>query len=91
MRVGAYHSLTARRDGFPADALEIVARTDAGLVMAVRHRQLPLAAVQFHPESILSMGVSASGEIGRTIIENVVRTMARREAATKVPTGEVVK
>ena len=91
MRVGAYHSLTARLDGFPADALEIIARTEAGLVMAVRHRRLPLAAVQFHPESILSMGVVAAGETGRAIIDNVVRTLARREPAATAPSSEVVK
>ncbi|HSE76700.1 MAG TPA: anthranilate synthase component I [Alphaproteobacteria bacterium] len=91
MRVGAYHSLTARRDGFPAEALEIVARTETGLVMAVRHRQLPLAAVQFHPESILSMGVIAAGETGRTVIDNVVRTMAHRVAVARTAPNEVVE
>ncbi|MCW2812720.1 MAG: aminodeoxychorismate/anthranilate synthase component [Nocardioides sp.] len=46
-----YHSLAAT--GVP-DVLEVSARTDDGVVMAVRHRELPLEGVQFHPESILS-------------------------------------
>jgi len=40
--------------------------------MAVRHKTLPIAAVQFHPESILSMGWAGRGEIGRILIENVL-------------------
>ena len=68
--VGAYHSLVAVRDSVPDD-LEITSWTDGGLVMAVDHRALPIAAVQFHPESILSFG----GEAGHTIIKNVIATL----------------
>jgi len=50
---GRYHSLRARRDALPA-CLELTAWTAEGLVMAVRHRELPRFGVQFHPESILS-------------------------------------
>lgn len=71
-RVGAYHSLTARLDGFPQESLDITARNESGLVMAVRHREAPIAAVQFHPESILSLG----REVGHLIIANVVRELA---------------
>jgi anthranilate synthase len=70
--VGAYHSLTARLDDFPHAALTITARNETGLVMAIRHRALPLAAVQFHPESILSLG----GAVGHALIGNVVRDLA---------------
>ena len=79
-RFGAYHSLTARRDGFPADDLDVVARTEAGLVMAIRHRRLPIAAVQFHPESILSLG----GEIGLTLVGNVLRELVRAKERVRV-------
>lgn len=50
---GRYHSLRARRDACPA-TLIVSAWTEEGLVMAVRHRELPRFGVQFHPESILS-------------------------------------
>jgi anthranilate synthase/aminodeoxychorismate synthase-like glutamine amidotransferase len=48
-----YHSLVVERDGLPS-ALEVTAWTDEGTVMGLRHRQLPLAGVQFHPEAILT-------------------------------------
>jgi para-aminobenzoate synthetase component 2 len=48
-----YHSLMVDPATLPAD-LEISARSDDGVVMALRHRTLPLEAVQFHPESVLS-------------------------------------
>jgi anthranilate synthase/aminodeoxychorismate synthase-like glutamine amidotransferase len=50
---GRYHSLRAVRDRLPR-ALELVAWTEDGLVMGVRHRELPRTGVQFHPESILT-------------------------------------
>jgi para-aminobenzoate synthetase component 2 len=50
-----YHSLTVREDTLP-DELEVTARTASGVVMAVRHRGLPIEGVQFHPESVLTQG-----------------------------------
>jgi anthranilate synthase/aminodeoxychorismate synthase-like glutamine amidotransferase len=50
-----YHSLIVARDTVP-DVLEITAETDDGLVMGLRHRELPIEGVQFHPESILTAG-----------------------------------
>jgi para-aminobenzoate synthetase component II len=50
-----YHSLTVREDTLP-DVLEVTARTASGVVMAVRHRSLPIEGVQFHPESVLTQG-----------------------------------
>jgi len=67
-RVGRYHSLFARRDTFPA-CLEITAETEDGVIMGVRHRELPVEAVQFHPESILT----AEGDHGLRLMENAVR------------------
>jgi para-aminobenzoate synthetase component 2 len=50
-----YHSLSIRPDTLPA-ALEVTGRTDGGVIMAVRHRDLPVVGVQFHPESVLTEG-----------------------------------
>lgn len=46
-----YHSLIAEAESLP-DCLEVTARTDDGMIMAIRHRDLPIQGVQFHPESI---------------------------------------
>jgi anthranilate synthase/aminodeoxychorismate synthase-like glutamine amidotransferase len=51
--VGRYHSLAAERDNIP-DVLEVTARTSGGEIMGVRHRELPIEGVQFHPESVLT-------------------------------------
>jgi anthranilate synthase len=65
--VGRYHSLFARRETFPA-CLEVTAETADGVIMGVRHRELPIEAVQFHPESILT---AESGH-GLKLMENAV-------------------
>jgi anthranilate synthase/aminodeoxychorismate synthase-like glutamine amidotransferase len=50
---GRYHSLIAQPQSLP-DVLEVSARTDEGEIMAVRHRELTVEGVQFHPESVLT-------------------------------------
>src|SRR5687767_670360 len=50
---GRYHSLVVERDSLP-DSLEITAESPDGLVMGLRHKELPIEGVQFHPESILT-------------------------------------
>ena len=57
-----YHSLLVERASFPAE-LEITAETAEGEVMGLRHKQLPIWGVQFHPESIATEG-------GMKILEN---------------------
>jgi anthranilate synthase len=66
-KVGRYHSLFARKETFPA-CLEVTAESDDGVIMGLRHRELPIEAVQFHPESILTL----DGNCGLRLIENVV-------------------
>jgi anthranilate synthase len=69
--VGRYHSLYAVAERMPAD-LEITALSADDVIMAIEHKSLEMAGVQFHPESIMSLG---SG-IGLRIIENVVKQYA---------------
>jgi anthranilate synthase/aminodeoxychorismate synthase-like glutamine amidotransferase len=57
-----YHSLVVARDTVP-EVLEISAESDDGLVMGLRHRELPIEGVQFHPESILT-------EAGHSLLGN---------------------
>jgi len=61
-KVGLYHSWAVRPDNLPDD-FRITALSEKGVVMALEHKSLPLAGVQFHPESIMS-------EHGKKIIEN---------------------
>ncbi|MBK5290723.1 MAG: anthranilate synthase component I [Acidobacteriia bacterium] len=71
-KVGRYHSLFARKETFPA-VLEVTAESDDGVIMGVRHRDLPIEAVQFHPESILTM----ENGCGLRLIENVVKHLVQ--------------
>jgi para-aminobenzoate synthetase component 2 len=50
-----YHSLAVRADTLPAE-IEVTGNTASGVVMALRHRELPIDGVQFHPESVLTQG-----------------------------------
>lgn len=74
--VGAYHSLAAVDESFP-EVLRKTAWTDDGIVMAVEHTTLPIAAVQFHPESILSMG----GDAGHKLIGNALGLLTGKTRA----------
>ena len=49
-----YHSLIARESELPEGVFEVAAYTSEGEIMGVRHRELPIEGVQFHPESILT-------------------------------------
>ena len=66
--MGRYHSLFARKETFP-DCLEVTAESEDGVIMGVRHRELPIEAVQFHPESILTL----EGNYGLQLIENMIK------------------
>jgi anthranilate synthase/aminodeoxychorismate synthase-like glutamine amidotransferase len=66
-----YHSLVVARDSVPAE-LEVTAESEDGLVMGLRHRELPIEGVQFHPESILT-------ESGHDLLANF---LARAGAVT---------
>jgi anthranilate synthase len=75
-RVGRYHSLYAIPEKFPA-CLEVTAESDDGIIMGIRHRDLPIEAVQFHPESILTL----DGNCGLRLMENVVKQLGHVRVA----------
>ena len=60
--IGRYHSWVVEDETLP-DCLEVTALSDEGQIMALRHRQLPIHGIQFHPESVLTPD-------GPTIIKN---------------------
>ena len=66
--IGRYHSLFVERDSMP-DVLQVTATTEDGVAMAIEHKTLPVGGVQFHPESLMSLG----GEVGLRIVENAFR------------------
>ena len=66
--IGRYHSLYVERDSVP-EVLEVTATTEDGVAMAIEHKTLPVGGVQFHPESLMSLG----GEVGLRIVENAFR------------------
>jgi anthranilate synthase len=67
---GRYHSLHADSDSLP-DVLEATAFSGDGTIMAIEHRELPVAAVQFHPESIMTL----RDGLGLRFLGNVLRTL----------------
>ena len=77
-RVGRYHSLYAKRGTFPA-CLEITAESEDGVIMGIRHRDLPIEAVQFHPESILTL----DRDCGLRLIENMIEIYANAAVAVE--------
>ena len=71
--VGRYHSLYADKATLPADFI-ITAETDDGVIMGFEHKSEPVAGVQFHPESIMTLG----GNAGMQMIENVVSKLVKK-------------
>ena len=67
------------RDRLPS-CLEVTAETEDGVIMGVRHRELPMEAVQFHPESILT----AQNDNGLKLMENAMR-LAKSASPAQVP------
>ncbi|HEY0331048.1 MAG TPA: anthranilate synthase component I [Rhodopseudomonas sp.] len=66
--IGRYHSLYVEQDSMP-EVLQVTAATDDGIAMVIEHKTLPVGGVQFHPESLMSLG----GEVGLRIVENAFR------------------
>ena len=70
LQAGRYHSLAVARDSLP-DVLEVTASSPDGLIMGLRHRELPVEGIQFHPESILTPD-------GMALLANWLRAVAGR-------------
>ena len=68
IEVGRYHSLYAIPEELP-EVLEVTARSEDGVIMGVRHKELPIEAVQFHPESILT----AHDDTGLKLMRNALK------------------
>jgi para-aminobenzoate synthetase component 2 len=82
-----YHSLSIRPDTLPA-VLEVTGRTDSGVIMGVRHRELPIVGVQFHPESVLTQGghrllANWMASAGHAVPEGVVAALTAETAAVQ--------
>jgi para-aminobenzoate synthetase component 2 len=80
-----YHSLSIRPDTVPAE-LEVTGRTEGGVIMAVRHRELPIEGVQFHPESVLTEGghrllANWMAAAGHPAAEAVIESLTAETAA----------
>jgi anthranilate synthase len=65
---GRYHSLFALDDVLPP-CLRVTARSRDGVIMAIEHESLPVAGVQFHPESIMSLTDAAGLRLVRNVVE----------------------
>jgi para-aminobenzoate synthetase component 2 len=72
-----YHSLAVLESTLPPE-IEVTGRTDSGVVMAMRHRELPIEGVQFHPESVLTQG-------GHLMLANWLAGCGYPEALERAP------
>ncbi|GIH13271.1 aminodeoxychorismate/anthranilate synthase component II [Rugosimonospora africana] len=72
-----YHSLAVVESTLPEE-IEVTGRTESGVVMAMRHRSLPIEGVQFHPESVLTQG-------GHLLLANWLATCGYPQALDRAP------
>src|SRR5207253_3217768 len=81
LRVTRYHSLIVEDRDLP-DCLEVTARSEDGEIMALRHREHPVAGVQFHPEAVLTehghdLLRNFLGPVGQSSVPPMASTIAR--------------
>ncbi|BAZ37210.1 anthranilate synthase [Calothrix sp. NIES-4101] len=75
--VGRYHSLYALPESLPAE-LRVTAISEDGVIMGIEHKYYPIAGVQFHPESIMTL----SEGVGLAIVKNVVSTFTTKKSTS---------
>lgn len=73
-----YHSLVVDPETFPHDTLAVTATSDADVIMGLRHRSLPIAGIQFHPESLRTTA-------GPRLVANWLRGVLGPDAVSAVP------
>lgn len=81
-RVTRYHSLTVDPASVPEELL-VTATSDSGMIMAMRHRSLPIHSVQFHPESVMT-------QYGHLMLANWLNEAGQRAGLGEVVPGELV-
>jgi len=74
--VAHYHSWVAKEEAFP-QVLMVEARTEQGMILALRHKSLPISGFQFHPESVLTPD-------GRVMLSNWLNALKREALTTDV-------
>ena len=79
LSAGLYHSLYVDSSSLP-ECLEVTAKTKSGLIMGLRHKNLPVASVQFHPESILTL----KDQSGLRMINNVMAELTTEANSKEV-------
>jgi anthranilate synthase len=82
--VGRYHSLYALPKKLPAQ-LKVTAVAEDGVIMAIEHKTLPICAVQFHPESIMTL----AGGVGMAIVQNISDSIKGDRTATSYSRTEI--
>ncbi|MFR4189609.1 MAG: anthranilate synthase component II [Corynebacterium variabile] len=93
--VARYHSLTVDPETVP-ECLEVTAKVDSGMIMAMRHRTLPIHSVQFHPESVMTQHghrilSNWLADAGRPVDERQLSVVEARHAEAQEASAAVIE
>ena len=93
--VARYHSLTVDPETVP-ECLEVTAKVDSGMIMAMRHRTLPIHSVQFHPESVMTQHghrilSNWLADAGRPVNERQLSVVEARHAEAQEASAAVIE
>jgi para-aminobenzoate synthetase component 2 len=92
--VARYHSLTVARDSVPAE-LVVTGEAPSGMIMSIRHRELPVHSVQFHPESVMTehghrILANWLADAGRPVDDAQIAALEARHAAAQQASAAVI-